>query len=62
VLKTERNPKRILVRFIRDIPAIIGVDMEPYGSFKAEDVATLPLENVESLVKQGVAVKLEVES
>ena len=58
---TETKPKRILVRFIRDIPAIIGVDMEPYGPFKAEDVATIPPENVENLIRQGVAVKLEVE-
>jgi DNA replication factor GINS len=58
---TEKKPKRILVRFIRDIPAIIGVDMEPYGPFKAEDVATIPPENVENLIRQGAAVKLEVE-
>jgi DNA replication factor GINS len=57
----ERKPKRILVRFTRDIPAIIGVDMKPYGPFKSEDVATLPLENVENLVKQGFAIKLEVD-
>ena len=59
--KDEKKPKRILVRFTRDIPAIIGVDMKPYGPFKSEDVATLPLENVENLVKQGVAIKLEVD-
>jgi len=35
--------------------------MEPYGPFKAEDVATIPPENVENLIRQGAAVKLEVE-
>ncbi len=57
----EKKPKRILVRFTRDIPAIIGVDMKPYGPFKSEDVATLPIENAENLLKQGVAIKLEVD-
>jgi len=57
----EKTPKRILVRFTRDIPAIIGVDMKPYGPFKSEDVATLPLENAENLIKQNVAIRLEVD-
>ncbi|MBS7644115.1 DNA replication complex GINS family protein [Candidatus Bathyarchaeota archaeon] len=55
------KPKKILVRFLREIPAIIGTDMKTYGPFKPEDVARLPVENVEALLKQGVVMKLEVE-
>jgi len=51
--------KRMLVRFLREIPAIIGSDMKAYGPFKSEDVATLPVENARALVKQGVVVEVE---
>jgi len=44
-----------VVRFLSDFPAIIGVDLETYGPFKSEDIATLPTENASALVSQGVA-------
>ncbi len=47
-----------LIRFIKDVPSIIGVDLKTHGPFKREDVATLPHENAESLIKQGVAVEI----
>jgi DNA replication initiation complex subunit (GINS family) len=53
-------PKRVL-RFLKEIPAIIGADMKTYGPFKPEDVATVPAENAEVLLKQGLAVEVEVE-
>jgi len=34
--------------------------MKTYGPFKAEDVASLPIENANVLVKQGLAEKIEV--
>lgn len=55
------GPKRILVRFLQAMPAIVGPSMRTYGPFKAEDVASLPVENAESLIKRGVAVKVEVQ-
>lgn len=51
--------KKMLVRFLHEIPAIIGSDMKTYGPFKPEDVATLPVENARALVKQGVVVEVE---
>lgn len=44
-----------VVRFLSDFPAIIGVDLKTYGPFRAEDVATLPVENASALINQGVA-------
>jgi len=58
--KVIERPKRILVRFLQAIPAIVGQDMMTYGPFKAEDVATLPTENAEILIKRGVAVEVEM--
>jgi len=43
-----------VVRFLSDFPAIIGVDLNTYGPFKSEDIATLPAENASALISQGV--------
>lgn len=47
--------KRTPLRFIKQIPAIIGADMQSYGPFMAEDIASLPVENAKILVRQGLA-------
>ncbi len=52
--------KRVALRFVKAIPAVIGADMKTYGPFIAEDVASLPVENAKVLVKQGLAVAVEV--
>jgi DNA replication factor GINS len=52
--------KRLPLRFTKAIPAIMGADMKSYGPFKAEDVASLPALNAQILVKQGLAVLVEV--
>jgi len=58
-IEREGKPKKMLVRFIQEIPAIVGSDMKTYGPFKSEDIATLPAENAQILIKQGVAVEVE---
>jgi len=59
-VEKEEKPKRILLRFVQEIPAIVGSDMKTYGPFEPEDIATLPSENARILIKQGVAVEVEV--
>ncbi|MCS7364308.1 MAG: hypothetical protein NDF54_02575 [archaeon GB-1867-035] len=44
--------KKILVRFIREVPAFVGADLKTYGPFKPEDVANIPLINAEALVRR----------
>jgi DNA replication factor GINS len=56
----EVSHKRVTLRFSKNIPSIIGADMKTYGPFVAEDVASLPVENAKILVKQGLAVLVEV--
>lgn len=56
----EKEHKSIVLRLLKDVPAIIGADMKTYGPFKAEDVASLPAENAKILIKQGLAEKVEV--
>ena len=48
----------IIVRFVKDVPSIIGADLKTHGPFMREDVARLPHENAESLVRQGAAVEI----
>lgn len=52
------DPKTILLRFVKDVPSIIGVDLKTHGPFQREDIASLPRENAESLVRQGTAVEV----
>jgi DNA replication factor GINS len=59
-LDLSSQPQRILIRFLREIPAIIGSDMKPYGPFKAEDVASLPIQNIETLIKHGIVKRVNV--
>jgi DNA replication factor GINS len=52
-------PKRVTVRFLKPVPAIMGSDMQSYGPFLVEDVASVPVENAKVLVKQGLAKQVE---
>lgn len=49
-----------VVRFLQDIPEIVGVDLKIYGPYKKEDVGSLPRENAQALIMQGAAVQIEV--
>jgi DNA replication initiation complex subunit (GINS family) len=49
----------MVLRFIQEIPALVGSDMKTYGPFASEDIATLPPENARVLIKQGVAVEVD---
>jgi DNA replication factor GINS len=53
--------KKMIVRFLQNIPSIVGSNTRIYGPFKAEDIATLPIDNAESLIKRGIALKVEVQ-
>lgn len=55
----QKKQELLMVRFVKDLPAIIGVDLKTHGPFKTEDIATLPFENAESLIRQGTAVEIK---
>jgi len=54
----EKKKDKLLLRFVKDIPSIIGVDLKTHGPFLKEDIAVLPYENAESLIRQGTAVEI----
>ncbi len=49
------SSKKTTVRLMKDLPSIVGVDGKVYGSFKKEDVITLPEPNAKVLINQGAA-------
>jgi DNA replication factor GINS len=60
VAQSRKPNKRVTLRFLKDIPAIIGADMKTYGPFLAEDVGSVPVENAKILVKRGLAEAVEI--
>jgi DNA replication factor GINS len=59
-VKAKSAGKFIALRFLKEVPEIVGLDMKVYGPFKAEDIAVLPVENAKILVKQGLASEIEI--
>jgi DNA replication factor GINS len=53
--------KQVLVRFLKPIESFVGVDMNKYGPFQQEDIASLPVENARSIVESGVAVHIQAQ-
>jgi DNA replication initiation complex subunit (GINS family) len=51
----------ILLRFLQPLPAIMGIDMKAYGPFEPEELATIPVQNAQNLIKRGIAKPVEVE-
>jgi DNA replication initiation complex subunit (GINS family) len=49
-----------VVRFLDNVPEIVGVDLRIYGPYKKEDVGSLPNENARALINQGLAKEVEV--
>ena len=53
--------KSTVVRFLKEMDQLVGADLEKYGPFKAEDVATLPYENAQALIAKKLAAKVRWE-
>ncbi|MEM3641961.1 MAG: hypothetical protein QXH37_08590 [Candidatus Bathyarchaeia archaeon] len=60
-ISAEHESKMAVLRFLRDVPAIVGQDIKVYGPFKAEEVACVTIENAKILIKQGLAEKINVD-
>lgn len=53
--------KSTVVRFLKEMDQMVGADLEKYGPFKAEDVATIPFENAQALIAKKLAAKVRWE-
>ncbi|MHA7646307.1 DNA replication complex subunit Gins51 [Nitrosopumilus sp. S4] len=60
-LSQNHKTKKIVVRFLKEIDEIVGADLEKYGPFKTEDIATIPYENAQALISKNIATKVRWE-
>ena len=58
--RRSKDGEFVLVRFEKDVPSIMGIDLKTRGPFRREDVAKLRRENAESLIRQGAATEITV--
>ena len=61
ITSTKHKIKPVTVRFVKEFDEIVGVDLEKYGPFKPEDIATIPNENAQALISNGIALKIIIE-
>jgi DNA replication factor GINS len=60
-ISARMRSKQIVVRFLKPIEAFVGIDMNKYGPYEQEDVASLPFENARSIIDGGGAIEACVE-
>jgi DNA replication factor GINS len=60
-LAQNHKTKKIVIRFLNEVNEIVGADLEKYGPFKTEDIATIPYENAQALIAKNVATKVHWE-
>ena len=53
--------KKVVIRFLSEVDEIVGADLEKYGPFQAEDIATIPYENAQALIAKKIAIKVRWE-
>lgn len=53
--------KSVVVRFLQEMDQIVGSDLEKYGPFKSEDIATIPYENAQALMAKKIVAKVRWE-
>jgi DNA replication factor GINS len=50
--------RNITVRFVKHVNELVGLDMNRYGPFEAEDVASIPAASADILIAGGDAVEI----
>ena len=60
-ISQSHKTKTVVLRILQNVEEIVGVDLEKYGPFRPEDIATLPYENAQALITKKVATKIHWE-
>lgn len=60
-ISQNHKTKTVVVRFLQEVDELIGADLEKYGPFKIEDIATIPYENAQALITKNIATKVRWE-
>jgi DNA replication initiation complex subunit (GINS family) len=58
-LASEDKTELSILRFLDNVPEIVGVNLKIYGPYKKEDVGSLPKQNAQALIRQGLAKEVE---
>jgi len=60
-ISQKHKTKPIVVRFLKETDQIVGADLEKYGPFKVEDIATIPYENAQAFITKNIVAKIHLE-
>ncbi len=60
-LAQNHKTKKVVIRFLQGVDELVGADLEKYGPFKTEDIATVPYENAQALISKNMATKIRWE-
>jgi len=60
-ISQNHKTRTIVLRFLQEVDEIVGADLEKYGPFKPEDIATIPYENAQALITKKAATKIRWE-
>ena len=60
-LAQNHKTKKVVIRFLNEVDEIVGADLEKYGPFRTEDIATIPYENAQALIAKNIATKVHWE-
>ncbi len=58
-LKADKEQKTLLVRFLNPLPKFLGTDLTIYGPFKQEDMANIPMEIAQMLIRVKYAEEVK---
>ena len=57
----KHKTRSVVVRFLQKTDQIVGSDLEKYGPFEVEDIATIPYENAQALMAKNAVTKIRWE-
>jgi len=60
LLNNNQDEKYIVIRFTKNIPALVGKDLKIYGPFQKEDIARLPIQNASILIEENAAKAIKI--
>ena len=60
LLNNNQDEKYIVIRFTKNIPALVGKDLKIYGPFQKEDIARLPIQNASILIEENAATAIKI--
>jgi DNA replication initiation complex subunit (GINS family) len=57
--KIDEDYNYIVIRFLKNTPPLVGIDLKNYGPFDADDLANMPYKNAIILINEKFAEKVE---